>query len=87
MKVTLEAEDIDVLVEALDAWISKDFGFNVLTTVLSGMIPKGEEREKYMAQQENKMASQEVLQLERKRMARILQGKLLAATQENEEVQ
>lgn len=72
----LTKDDIKVLAEALDAWISKDLAGDLMGLIIGSTIPKGEQRDKFDAH-EREIRKENIARTEnRKERATILKAKL-----------
>lgn len=76
----LTRQDVDILIEAVDAWISKDFGVTVVTDVME-MVLSGqatEEQKVVMKEQKAKRAAEVTAKRkQREERAIVLKAKLL----------
>jgi hypothetical protein len=73
-------QEIEILIEAIDEWVNKDFGGNIISELLSmafsdGASPETKEKMKRQKEEEHQKSMQEK-QL-RKEQAIILKAKLL----------
>jgi hypothetical protein len=75
---TLTIADITTLVEALEAWETKDLAGEIMSVTLTAMlIPPGPEREQAKRDHERQREDELVKRKWRKEQSVILQGKLL----------
>jgi hypothetical protein len=75
----LNAQECQILIEALDAWINKDFGGDMLSSFLGAMMVKGEsEKAAYLAEEAKHRAKATEARKLREEQAIILKAKLLA---------
>jgi hypothetical protein len=74
----LTDDDINTLVEALEAWESKDFGLEVLTDVFGMAISKDKSQfEEFQLERDHERAKQKAAKAVRKERSIILRAKLL----------
>ena len=75
-------QEIEILIEAVDAWVDKDFGHSIMTDMLTmvmsdGATPEMKEKMKQTKEEEHNKAKQE--KSLRKEQAIMLKAKLLKA--------
>ena len=73
----LTKQDADVLIEAVDAWVSKDMGALLMTDMMDAMLSKEEDKAAMEARRENRNAESNKNRKRREERAIVLKAKLL----------
>jgi len=79
---TLTKEDLDILIEALDAWLKRDASREILGDIFGTMLLKDDEaRNKFFAEREEKKQQKKSQQQNEQEIATLLKAKLILIKQ------